>query len=155
MKLLIKIGLVTTLCFSPLLADDIKIGLSIRDFGETKKIALAPCPPSPNCLTSMQHPGSDKDQLMEPLQGRSRGVSFSKIKFILAQDNAEVIKETKDYIHATYTSTFFKFVDDVEFFFPTDQTIHFRSASRTGYSDLGVNKRRMTRIKLKFQQSRD
>jgi uncharacterized protein (DUF1499 family) len=38
-------------------------------------------------------------------------------------------------------------VDDVEFLFDDDTTIvHFRSASRSGYSDMGVNRQRMTAI---------
>ena len=47
-----------------------------------------------------------------------------------------------------FTSALLRFVDDVEFVFDEDhRTIHFRSASRTGYSDLGVNRRRMEDIR--------
>lgn len=156
MKSLIKIGLLAGLFCRPLLAnDEVKIGLSIRNFGQTKKVLLAPCPTSPNCVTSIQYPGADKERFMEPFKGRSKEISRSKIKFILSQDDAEIIKETDDYLHATYTSSVFKFVDDVEFFFPTDKVIHFRSASRVGHSDLGVNKRRMTRIKKRFQKGKN
>ena len=43
------------------------------------------------------------------------------------------------------------FGDDVEFFFDeADSVIHFRSASRLGYSDLGVNRRRMEGIRTAF-----
>ena len=39
------------------------------------------------------------------------------------------------------------FVDDVEFLLdPANKQLHFRSASRVGYSDLGANKRRMNKI---------
>jgi uncharacterized protein (DUF1499 family) len=41
-----------------------------------------------------------------------------------------------------------RFVDDVEFLFDDEaKTIHFRSASRTGRSDFGVNRRRMEDIR--------
>jgi uncharacterized protein (DUF1499 family) len=41
-----------------------------------------------------------------------------------------------------------RFVDDVEFVFDDEsKTIHFRSASRTGYGDLGVNRRRMEQVR--------
>lgn len=155
MKTIFIYGLTFTLCFGPLFAEEFEIGLSIREVGQRKKVSLAPCPSSPNCVTSIQHSNPQDPQLMEPLKGRAKGVSYSKIKLILKQDGAEIQQEKDDYIHATYTSTFFKFVDDVEFFFPNEETIHFRSASRTGYSDLGVNKRRITRLKLKFQEMRD
>jgi len=39
----------------------------------------------------------------------------------------------------------------VEFFLDdATQTIHFRSASRLGYSDLGVNRKRMEEIRRRF-----
>jgi uncharacterized protein (DUF1499 family) len=41
------------------------------------------------------------------------------------------------------------FVDDGEFYFPTEQNlIHMRSAARLGESDLGVNRRRLEQIRL-------
>lgn|GEM_PF-754067 len=157
MNSIFKVGLVASLWLSPLMAQDSgpKLGLSIREFKNTKKISLAPCPSKPNCVTSIEHPTSESSHLMQPIQGRAKSVSFSKIKYLLHIDGAKIVRETNDYIHATYTSSLLKFVDDVEFYFPTDQIVHFRSASRVGYSDLGVNKRRMTRLKLKFQQTRD
>lgn len=155
MKIFFKFGVIFSLCLSTAHANDTEIGLAIRDFGGTKKASLAPCPSSPNCVTSMENPGTSKDKLMSSLTGPSKSISYSKIKFILTQDGAEIVKQLDNYIHAIYESPIFGFVDDVEFYFPTQETIHFRSASRTGYSDLGVNKRRMTRIKHKFQQTRN
>ncbi len=59
-----------------------------------------------------------------------------------------LIREDDFYLHYEVTSLLFRFVDDVEFLFddPT-RTIRFRSASRTGYGDLGVNRRRMEQIR--------
>ena len=48
---------------------------------------------------------------------------------------------------------FFRFVDDVEFLInPEEQLIHSRSASRVGYSDLGVNRHRMEQIQKGFSE---
>lgn len=56
-------------------------------------------------------------------------------------------KESINYLHYTFKSKIFRFIDDVEFLIDAEQKlIHFRSASRTGYSDMGVNKKRMTEI---------
>jgi len=53
-----------------------------------------------------------------------------------------------------FTSALFRFVDDVEFYFMKKQAdttiIHIRSASRIGYSDLGVNRKRIEKIRNKF-----
>jgi uncharacterized protein (DUF1499 family) len=47
-------------------------------------------------------------------------------------------------------------VDDVEFCFDTDSSlIHVRSASRTGYFDFGVNRKRIERIRSAFSKRRD
>ena len=66
-----------------------------------------------------------------------------------------VVTVQENYIHAEFTSRLFRFVDDVEFCFDDDhKTIHLRSASRTGYSDLGVNRKRIERIRQRFVTSR-
>ena len=43
------------------------------------------------------------------------------------------------------------FVDDVEFYFNKPGRISLRSASRLGYSDMGVNRRRMEKIRNLFE----
>jgi len=58
------------------------------------------------------------------------------------------VKATPDYIHVEFRSSFFEFVDDVEFLFDdTAKLIHFRSASRVGYYDFNVNRSRMEDIR--------
>ena len=54
-----------------------------------------------------------------------------------------IITKREDYLHVEYR-TRLGFVDDVEFHLDREsRTVHFRSASRVGYSDLGVNRKRM------------
>lgn len=53
-----------------------------------------------------------------------------------------------NYIHAEFTSSIFRFVDDVEFYFETaEKIVQVRSASRKGYYDWGVNRRRIEKIR--------
>ena len=65
-------------------------------------------------------------------------------------DSAMIKKELDQFIHVEFTSNIFRFIDDVEFYLTEPGVIHFRSASRIGHSDLGVNRRRMNRIRLAF-----
>lgn len=59
-----------------------------------------------------------------------------------------LVDEDDSYLHYEFTTLLLRFVDDVEFLFDeTTKTIHFRSASRTGYSDLGVNRKRMEQVR--------
>lgn len=57
---------------------------------------------------------------------------------------AQLVANVDVYVHATFKSKVFGFVDDVEFIFNDAQKlIHVRSAARTGYYDFGVNRRRV------------
>ncbi len=68
-------------------------------------------------------------------------------KVVLSASRTKLVSEQTTYLHFTFQSALFGFVDDVEFYFDdTKKLIHFRSASRTGYSDLGANRKRMDAI---------
>jgi uncharacterized protein (DUF1499 family) len=109
---------------------------------------LSSCPASNNCVVSQnadpQHAIDaityhvDRDAARETL-----------LKVLAVVPRTEVIEQTDNYIHALSKSRIFQFIDDVEFYFPTDESvIHLRSASRVGESDLGVNRRRMEQFRL-------
>ena len=66
---------------------------------------------------------------------------------------ARVVSVNENFIQAEFTSLFFRFVDDAEFFFDErKKIIHVKSASRIGYSDLGVNRRRIENIRKRFDK---
>jgi len=66
----------------------------------------------------------------------------------------KIITADNDYIYAEFRTATMRFVDDVEFYIDAQhQVIHFRSASRLGYSDLGLNRRRMQAIRDAFLAS--
>lgn len=59
--------------------------------------------------------------------------------------------DTYPYLWATFTSAVFHFVDDVELqMLPEEKLIHIRSGARVGYWDLGVNKKRVEKIRRLF-----
>lgn len=107
---------------------------------------LPPCPSSPNCVSTE---ATDPAKQMAPLPYRvDRATSRKLILSIVGtMPRASIVSQTDDYVHAEFRSRLFGFVDDVEFLFDDDTAIiHFRSASRSGYSDMGVNRQRMTAI---------
>ena len=64
---------------------------------------------------------------------------------------SQVKAKTDAYIHVVVKSRLLGFVDDVEVLLDEDdKKIHFRSCSRLGHSDLGVNRRRIEAIKAKL-----
>ena len=111
---------------------------------------LRPCPASPNCVISKN---GDKDHAIDPITYQtSREEAFAKIRQIVsAYGNTKIMTERKNYLHAEFRTKLMRFVDDVEFLFPEDEKIiHIRSASRVGYSDLGVNRKRVEHIRALF-----
>ena len=114
---------------------------------------FVPCPDSPNCISSTIT--DDDSHYLPPFPYSdagldSREVALNRIVEILETPTRETIRITQtedDYIRAEFVTRIWRFVDDVEFFFPEDESvIHFRSASRVGYSDLGANRKRIERI---------
>ena len=113
---------------------------------------LKRCPDKPNCVCSEFK--SDTDQYIEPLviaAGDAAQV-LPRLKTIVRQMGGSIQVEKADYLAVTFTSSIFRFVDDLEIRIDTDQKlIHLRSASRVGRGDGGVNRKRVERLKTAFQ----
>ena len=64
-------------------------------------------------------------------------------KVLAEMPGASIKQQDTDYVYAVFTSSLMRFKDDVEVFIDAqEKRVHFRSASRVGYSDLGVNRKR-------------
>lgn len=110
---------------------------------EDPKRPLAPCPSSPNCVSS---DADDAAHYIAPLELAVPGEqAWSAVRSaVLALRRVHIVSETPVYLHAECRSALFGFVDDLELLLrPGDGVIAVRSASRLGYSDLGVNRRRV------------
>lgn len=107
---------------------------------------LAPCPAKPNCVSTLA-PAEDTTHHAEPIP--HRGNLAEAMGAVLASlallPRTEIVERDVDYVHAVVTSRLLRFKDDVEFVVGVDH-IDFRSASRVGTSDLGVNRKRMTAL---------
>jgi uncharacterized protein (DUF1499 family) len=73
---------------------------------------------------------------------------------IQGMDGQRIVTQTDQYLHVEFRSKIMGFVDDVEFYLPGTGVIHVRSASRVGYSDFGVNRKRLEKIRKMFQTQR-
>jgi uncharacterized protein (DUF1499 family) len=112
---------------------------------------LAECPATPNCVSSQTE---REDRRMPPLafSGDPQAALERLRQTVEAMPRTRVVTATEDYLHVEYTSAFFRFVDDVEFLVdPSRSAIHFRSASRVGRNDFGVNRRRIDAIRREFE----
>ena len=67
------------------------------------------------------------------------------VPVIEAMPRTEIVEQSDGYLHATATSAFFGFVDDLELYADSAAgVLQARSVSRLGDSDLGVNRQRLT-----------
>lgn len=114
-------------------------------------VSLAPCPSKPNCVSSY---ATSPRQRVEPLTYAGSHIpAMSRLESLLRSlPRVKIITSDGVYLHAEFRSALLGFVDDVEFLADTGaNVIHVRSASRVGYSDFGVNRRRVEGIRSKFQ----
>jgi uncharacterized protein (DUF1499 family) len=124
-------------------------GAGVESLGITEG-KLAPCPDSPNCVSTQS---KSKRHAMEPLPYlQAREATEERILGILkGMKRTEIVEMTESYVHAKCRTALWGFVDDVEFFLDdTARVVHFRSASRLGYYDFGMNRRRMKEISEKY-----
>ena len=67
-----------------------------------------------------------------------------------------MVKDEGAYLHAEAQTMIFEYTQDVEFLFDeATRELHFKSASRVGYTDFGSNKRRMQAVVARFIRKRD
>ena len=108
---------------------------------------LAPCPSSPNCVSS---DARDERHAIEPLRlAAAAQQAWPSVRAAVAElPRTRIVRETPDYLHAECRSALFGFVDDLELQLrPSEGIVAVRSASRIGYGDLGVNRRRVESLR--------
>lgn len=102
---------------------------------------LIACPDKPNCVSSFD---SDKHYI-KPIKS-SKSLAEIK-KSILELKNVKLISEEDNYLHFTFSSNVFSFIDDLELLH-VDNKYHLRSSSRVGHSDLGANRKRIEKLRV-------
>ena len=81
--------------------------------------------------------------------------AWATLKTVITEQGGTIHHEGNEYLWATFTVPLFGFIDDVEFrLSATEKRIHVRSASRLGFSDLGVNRGRVEQLRAAFQKAR-
>jgi len=110
---------------------------------------LADCPGKPNCVSSQT---GDEDYFVAPITYQEeKAAAFTRLKKIIESlKRTAIVEETENYLRIECKSAIMGFVDDLEFYFPEEKVIHLRSASRLGYSDFGVNRKRAEKIRNLF-----
>lgn len=114
---------------------------------------LAKCPDKPNCVCSEFT--SDGSHFIEPIIVSQGGIeaALSRLKDGIRAMGGSIQVEDDNYLAATFASSIFGFVDDLEIRVDSEhKTIHLRSASRVGHGDGGVNRKRVEQLKQQLSQ---
>ncbi len=118
-----------------------------------KKLPL--CLNTPNCVSS-QADNTDKQHYIEPfkISGTTFDAWDALIKAINKHGRMVITHQTDDTLHAEATSLILHFVDDINAVLDNKTNlIHIRSASRTGHSDFGVNRKRIEELRMQLQKA--
>lgn len=114
---------------------------------------LPPCPNSPNCVSTQ---AADADHSLAPFKiiGNIEDAWTALKQALLSQSRTVITNDSGDTLHAQATSLVFRFVDDIDVVLDAEgKLIHIRSASRVGYGDFGVNRRRVEMLRSQLQQA--
>ncbi|WP_427978765.1 DUF1499 domain-containing protein [Agarivorans sp.] len=107
---------------------------------------LAALASTPNGVSSM---ADNSDKRVEPLNFKAdlKATQLAALRAFAHMPNNQIIERNERYVHAVFFSPRMGFRDDVELYFDQqNQVLHYRSQSRVGYSDMGVNKQRYQRF---------
>lgn len=110
------------------------------------------CPDTPNCVSSQ---AVDAEHAIEPIafSGPAAEAMQRLVTVLDELPRSKAVTRSDSYLHYEFRSLLFRFVDDVECLLDADNgVIHIRSASRVGRSDLGVNRKRVERIRAGYMQ---
>ena len=112
---------------------------------------LAPCPDSPNCISSEQG-------MIEPIvfSGVDAQQAWLKLRQVIIAQGGQIESLQSDYLRAVFTTSWMGFKDDVEARLDLlNRKIQLRSASRAGYYDFGANRARLQKIEQAMRISLD
>jgi uncharacterized protein (DUF1499 family) len=105
------------------------------------------CSDRPNCVSSQAR---DESRAIEPFRFKGDPTTGWNVITGIIEDlpRTIIVKATDSYLHAECKSRFFGFIDDLELQLDlVAGIIAIRSASRTGYYDFGVNRRRVSNLR--------
>jgi uncharacterized protein (DUF1499 family) len=116
--------------------NSIKKELGVRDN------QLAPLSKKPNCVSSQTESKSKKVNALSYSKNLQEQMG-DVVAVLSGMSGANIKQKSDNYLYVVFTTTIMRFKDDVEVYLDDEaKQLHFRSASRVGYSDLGVNRKR-------------
>ena len=112
---------------------------------------LQACPDRPSCVSSLATSDEHSISAFIVPQGMNDPVS-AMADIIVDLPRTEILQHDVSYLHATFKSAVFGFVDDLEIV-QDGELLQVRSVSRVGFSDMGVNRSRVNALQQLWQEA--
>jgi uncharacterized protein (DUF1499 family) len=115
---------------------------------------LLACPDRPNCVSTAEGPAA---RYVTPFEysGKREEAIATILQIVREMRNTNIREKGDGYLWVECSSKILGFVDDLEIYFPVEKKlVYIRSASRLGYSDFGVNRRRVEKIRAHFNNNK-
>lgn len=142
MQILLWIPVVVVLLFvSVIYTQNARVPSLGHDNGQLKPLSK-----DPNGVSTQT---DDPSKRVEPWAFRGdRATTLKAVQYAVAQyGNAETKTVQDDYLYVVFVTPLMRYRDDAEFYLDeSTQQVHFRSKSRAGKSDLGLNKKRFGQL---------
>lgn len=113
---------------------------------------LAPMSDKPNAVSSQT---DIIDKRVDPLHYKADAeqTKHAVLNALATMGSNEIQVQQSHYIYSVFTTPKLHFHDDVEILLDEqNQQVHFRSQSRAGHSDLGVNRQRYDQFKALYNR---
>ena len=113
---------------------------------------LAAMPDKPNAVSSQT---DIIEKRVDPLhyRGNAEETMDAVLSALLTMGSNEVQVQESHYLYSVFTTDTLHFHDDVEILLDEQmQLVHFRSQSRAGRSDLGMNRKRYEQFKALYKR---
>lgn len=108
---------------------------------------LSPVPDSPNGVSTQTEVEEKKVEPL-PFIGDLEASKERILEAVKAYGKHHVKVKRGQYLHIVFKTGTMQYKDDAEFYFDVEEgLIHFRSASRIGHSDMGLNRERYEAIR--------
>ena len=114
---------------------------------------LAPMPDSPNAVSS-QTDVVEKQVAAFDFAGNITTTHALVLATLAKMSENEVITNSPNYVHSVFVTPTMRYRDDVEIYLDVDTAkVHYRSGSRVGYGDGGLNRKRYEEFSRLYREA--
>ncbi|MHA7879213.1 MAG: DUF1499 domain-containing protein [Saccharospirillum sp.] len=114
---------------------------------------LKPLGPRPNSV-STQTDHTNKWVQPWPFKDSREKTMAAVVQAVQQYGGARIVEQDEHYLYVVFTTKLMRYHDDAEFYLnEEEQQVHFRSASRAGHSDMGLNRKRFDALTELYRQA--